>query len=411
MPDLFGIDISKWNGDMNIQSAVTADGVQFVIIKAGGSDDGLYIDSQFVNSYNKCKAAGVPCGLYWYTKAASVAALHDEVNYLLSYISGMQFELPLYLDIEESSTFDYSDQLAMAWIQDLVARRYYPGIYSGYYWYLDKLTDPLIGQYSVWLAYWASSLPTPFPHTVDCWQYSENGYIAGVTTDLDRLYTDYSFIITQGWNNWNGTPTYTIRNTDPAGSGSPFYNTVGSGGYNTSIIGNGAISGANVMNNCVGYSQGRMMEMYSEAVSPITSAADNIFSMFNANAEDWYNIAVANNFAVGQTPTYGAVGVWYSAAQNVGHVANVETLNNGVWEISEGHYNYPGGQGSWDYSYLQNNSDYLPAFIGADPTWVLIGFIYPFNAVPPTPPGPPVPPSPGRTRKMKLWFYLKRLPF
>lgn len=270
-----------------------------------------------------------------------------------------------------------------------------------YSWFYGNLDRSIFANYPIWLAYWVSSKPT-FKWNFGVWQKGAE-QIAGVLTDIDYMYDDYSFIQAQGYNGYSGSPSYTIRNTSPAGSGSPFYNTVASGGFNTSIVGNGAVSGANVLNNCVGYSQGRMMEMYSEAVSPITSASENIFSMFNANAEDWYNIAVANGFPVGQVPTYGAVGVWYNGA-GIGHVANVEDYQNGVWEISEGHYNYGGAYGSWDYSYLQNNSDYLPAFIGVDYSWYLIGFIYPFNALPPT---PPTPPTPSRRRKLKPWMMLR----
>lgn len=186
----------------------------------------------------------------------------------------------------------------------------------------------------------------------------------------------------------------TPRTTSPAGSGITYYNTVSAGGINTAIQGNGAISGADVLNNCVGYSQGRMLEMLDEITGlPVTI---NPFSAFNVDAENWYQTAVNNGFNVGTTPQIGAVGVWHSAAQAIGHVANIEAYNNGIWEISESHYYYPGGSGSWDYSYLQSNL--LPAFIGSDPTWSLIGFIYPFGAQP----------VPMQFKKMPFIYYLRR---
>ena len=42
----FGIDISRWQGDFDFQKAV-AEGVKFAVIKGGGGDDGLYVDSKF----------------------------------------------------------------------------------------------------------------------------------------------------------------------------------------------------------------------------------------------------------------------------------------------------------------------------------------------------------------------------
>lgn len=199
-------------------------------------------------------------------------------------------------------------------------------------------------------------------------------------------------------------PAWTIQYTSPADGtiqlmycrpGRPYY------GYNQAIQGNGALYGADVLNNCVGYSVGRCAAI-TEELNPgtITSAASNPYNVFAAyNAQDWYQVAVNNGFNVGQQPAVGAVGVWYSAQQNVGHVANIEDYVNGVFEISESHYNYPGGNGSWDYSYLQAGPQYLPAFIGNDTTWSLIGFIYPDYS------GQPGPGTPGRRA---AWYRHRR---
>lgn len=181
-------------------------------------------------------------------------------------------------------------------------------------------------------------------------------------------------------------PSYTVRTTSPAGLYLPYYMKTGTyaGAINDAILGNGAIAGANVLFNCVGYSVGRLAECWNE-MQGTTANPTNPFNIFAPyNAEDWYNVAVANNIPTGMTPQAGAVGVYYSAAQNVGHVCNLEQYVNGRWEISESHYYYDGNlnlYGSWDYSYLQSNM--LPAFIGADPTWQLIGFIYPLGGVTP----------------------------
>ena len=174
--------------------------------------------------------------------------------------------------------------------------------------------------------------------------------------------------------------TFIPINTNPAGSYDPCWMTTGAGGLNTAIVGNGAIAGANVLNNCVGWSQGCMLRHYCQ-INDIATPVTNPFSMFNGDAETWLTIAQSNNFPTGMTPQRGAVGVYYAPQQNIGHVCNIEAIVNGIWEISESHYYYPGGQGSWDYSYLQANL--IPAFIGADPDWQLLGFIYPYGTIPP----------------------------
>lgn len=190
----------------------------------------------------------------------------------------------------------------------------------------------------------------------------------------------------------------TPRTTSPAGLNLAYYNTVSNGGINTSIQGNGALAGADVLNNCVGYSQGRILEMMEQATgSPVTT---NPVAFLNVDAENWYSVAQANGIATGSTPELYAVGVWYSASQNVGHVANIEQYSGGTWYISESHYYYPDTGGSWDYSTLDANL--MPAFLGGDTSWALIGFIYPLRGITPTPT-----PTPMTFRKLPFIYYLK----
>lgn len=201
----FGIDISKWQGaNFNIAST----GAEFVIIKAGGSDDGLYIDSQFLNFYTQAKNLGLDVGIYWYTKAANIKALKEEINYLLSKIKGLQFELPVYLDIEEECLYNYSNNLAVTWIKELLNNGYYPGIYCGYYWSLDKLTDPIIGKYPFWLALWRETKPS-FKWDFGIWQQGHKTCQGGVKVDVDYQFIDYSFIKKQGYNGFKKQKTYT----------------------------------------------------------------------------------------------------------------------------------------------------------------------------------------------------------
>lgn len=172
---------------------------------------------------------------------------------------------------------------------------------------------------------------------------------------------------------------YTIRTTSPAGSYLPYYMKTGTytGAINDAILGNGQIAGANVLNNCVGYSVGRLMEQHYQ-INGTVSTQYNIFAGYNA--EDWFTVAANAGMSTGQYPRAGAVGVYYNGS--TGHVCNVERYYNNRWEISESHYYYDGGSntnGSWDYSYLQDN--FIPAFIGSDPAWYLIGFIYPFDGI------------------------------
>lgn len=100
MEKLFGIDISHWQGDFNIEQARNERGVKFVIVKAAGADAGKYKDSKFENYYAQCKAIGMPVGAYYYGNAKSVAEAEAEAEHFLSVIAGKQFEFPIYYDVE-----------------------------------------------------------------------------------------------------------------------------------------------------------------------------------------------------------------------------------------------------------------------------------------------------------------------
>lgn len=204
-----GIDISRWNGDIDIRST----GADFAIIKAGGSDDGIYTDSQFLNNYIKCKNAGIPCGIYWYTQAVTVTNLQTEIKYLLGEINGLQFELPIFLDLEEAVIYQKAGQLAADWLNELPQHGCYPGIYSSYSWYFDTLKNVSCDPIQKWIALWGESDPGM---SCGIWQ-------TGAVDNIDRdiMYADYSFIKEKGLNGFSKKVYFSDVTTDMA-----YYNAV-----------------------------------------------------------------------------------------------------------------------------------------------------------------------------------------
>ena len=108
------------------------------------------------------------------------------------------------------------------------------------------------------------------------------------------------------------------RTTAPSMTDKHFIN-YGKGGYNTCITINQ--QSGYVLPNCVGYAQGRLLELRGE--NKIN------WKLPACNAEDWYDKAKANGLQVGNTPKLGAVVVWragntHNSADGAGHVAIVE---------------------------------------------------------------------------------------
>ena len=72
----FGIDISVWQKDMDLNRAKN-EGVEFAIIRGAY---GNKKDTAFENNYKKCKNVGLPCGVYWWTRAVNEAQAKEDIG-------------------------------------------------------------------------------------------------------------------------------------------------------------------------------------------------------------------------------------------------------------------------------------------------------------------------------------------
>lgn len=123
---------------------------------------------------------------------------------------------------------------------------------------------------------------------------------------------------------------YTPRLTAPSKSDKNFIH-YSKCGYNTCIMIDK--NTGSVLPNCVGYAQGRLLEI-------LGAKAPN-WKLPACNAEDWFETAQKNGFKTGQTPKLGAVVVWragqtHNNADGAGHVAVVEEImSNGDIVVSQ----------------------------------------------------------------------------
>ena len=217
-----GIDISKWQGDFDLAKA-KAEGFSFAILKGGGGDAGLYTDKRFAGNYANAKALNMPVGAYWFSKALTVEAAIREAEYFYeNCLKGRQFELPVYIDVENKSQLALGKRLLTdiihAWCQRLEAKGFWVGIYSSLSYFSNYMYDDELQRYAHWVACWAKTCN----YTKDCfgmWQYGggtnliRSNQVAGVTCDQDYLLIDYPTLIkAAGKNGFNadgkplGTP-------------------------------------------------------------------------------------------------------------------------------------------------------------------------------------------------------------
>lgn len=192
-----GIDVSVWQGIINFDK-VKLSGIDFVIIKAGGSDDGYYTDSCFEINYNKAKKAGIKVGCYYIVGSNfdTIQKGTKNAQHFAKIIKGKTFEYPVFLDLELTSPSQkYGATTASITFCDYLKKLgYNVGIYgSSISGFKDRLDISRIGKYDKWVAQYSSNKPT-FPTDCRIWQYSSMGRIDGINCNVDMniSYYDYS---------------------------------------------------------------------------------------------------------------------------------------------------------------------------------------------------------------------------
>ena len=189
-----GVDISSHQGYIDWEQVAGSD-VQFAIIRAGfrGYMDGSRNDDEAL-LYNLSAAAeqGLDVGLYYFSQAVTPEEAREEARDLLALLDGAPLQYPIYFDWEpvadetartsSISSTELTD-CALAFCQSVEQAGYKAGIYfnlslATHYYQLYRLRD-----YSFWLAEYQD---TPsFPFQVDLWQYSSEGAVPGIDTQVD----------------------------------------------------------------------------------------------------------------------------------------------------------------------------------------------------------------------------------
>lgn len=225
--ELFGIDISHWQGDLSIKQAKAERGVQFVIVKAAGADAGKYKDSKFEDYYAQCKAIGMPVGAYYYGNAKSVAEAEAEAEHFLSVIAGKQFEYPIYYDVEGDMLKNGRDTLTdivIAFCDKCEKAGYFVGVYTSDSHFVSHVDDSRLQRFTHWVAKYSSNKPST-DH--DIWQYGggqnfiADKTICGRTVDQDFCYRDFpAEIKTAGLNGFGKqeTPAEPETPSEPTGT-------------------------------------------------------------------------------------------------------------------------------------------------------------------------------------------------
>lgn len=211
-----GIDVSKWNGDIDWETVSQNPDVDFVMIRASYGTETE--DIRLVQNVAGCEAYNIPYGFYHYMYAKSVEEALIEADFFLKTVRPYNPTYPLVLDIEESyyktMTKEEVTDIVCAFMEKVENAGYYAMIYSYASFFGDSLIYDRVKIYDNWVACWGDQerLSSNFSYSYGMWQYSETGRMDGIPEDVDLNYSykNYPYIINKygltGYNNLGDAP-------------------------------------------------------------------------------------------------------------------------------------------------------------------------------------------------------------
>lgn len=188
------IDISTYQGDVNMKRVRDEAGVQRVILRAGYGKDNT--DQKFTRNAEAMINLHVPGGIYWFSYALNTEMAKNEGIFAVRHAKKYWDKCPVAFDFEYDSvnycrkngvsvTKQLATQFALAFLTEVSNAGFVPVLYLNQdYWSNYFNVDTLkasIPNLKIWYAYWANKLPK----TVDIWQYSSKGKVAGINGNVD----------------------------------------------------------------------------------------------------------------------------------------------------------------------------------------------------------------------------------
>ncbi len=182
--DIYGVDVSKYQGAIDWDTLRSQ--TSFVMIKAGGSDDGMYTDPQFANNQAQARRLDMVRGFYYYTGGTDPV---KEAEHFVSIVGPLQPGEVLALDLE----IDLPDPVAFA-RAFMVRTEQLTGVKPLLYSNMNRIwqndwTPLVVNGNKLWGAYYdndAYNMPSPgsFPG-VTIKQYSSSGNVPGISGPVD----------------------------------------------------------------------------------------------------------------------------------------------------------------------------------------------------------------------------------
>ena len=188
-----GIDISKWQGNVDFQKLKEAN-VEFVMIRLGyqtGFGKELVLDKYYEQNIKLANKYGIKAGVYFYSYAKNTNDAKKQAEFIKKHIKNYKIDMPIAFDFEDwknvekakLSIYDINKNAAV-FLEEIKKDGYEVLNYSSKY-YLENIWNI---SYPTWLAHYTSK--TNYSKDYKMWQLTENGLISGVQgfVDVNVLY-------------------------------------------------------------------------------------------------------------------------------------------------------------------------------------------------------------------------------
>lgn len=190
---MYGIDISKHNGNINLEPYKG----QFVIIRVGYGH--FHLDEKFERNVAECKRLGIPFGVYHYSYALNEADAEAEAKGVLNAIAKYKNDIKVgvWFDMEDADGykkkhgFKFSNgtiaPICYKFCKIIEDAGYYSGIYTSSSWldYVKGLND----RFDKWVANWGKNDGTQHTNTS---QYGTLQQYTSKPLDKNVMYADLS---------------------------------------------------------------------------------------------------------------------------------------------------------------------------------------------------------------------------
>lgn len=184
-----GIDVSKWQGEINWEEVKNA-GVEFVIIRMGYQTDfdgENVLDPYFEKNIQGAKMAGLPVGLYFHSYAKNINQAKEQAEWIKENIKDYKIDLGIAFDWESWSVFNtvgmslYTINKSANTFLDTLQEAGYKGMLYSSKNYLEKIWYPT--NHETWLAQYNTKVTYEGEYSI--WQMSDNGKVDGIKGDVD----------------------------------------------------------------------------------------------------------------------------------------------------------------------------------------------------------------------------------